>query len=286
MAFTQGLDAAKAQAWSVVLQQELYNTVVGLNIADTKFEGTFKSGVKTFHFPRIKATSGFDLASPSSTFTPSTLQSEDETMTLDVHKGWAIDFAEADIMQMKANPNNQIIKQLKQYYKEEWEKEIFRKAIAGAGIAMGGATGLTIANGEALYDTILDGDQKLTENNVPMDDRFIIISAADQKLLKKYLASRGTSLGDKVLQNGYAGEVDGVRVYVSNALPKVGNVRNLIMGQGKPVCFASDIHPNIVRVGQEFKANSNVDTIKSQSRFGAKVFMSDGVRVVNISVKA
>nr|DAP93242.1 MAG TPA: capsid protein [Caudoviricetes sp.] len=285
MAFTQGLDAAKAQAWAVVLQQELYNSVVGLNIADTKFEGTFKNGVKTVHFPRIKATSGFDMASPSATFTPSTLQSEDETMTLDVHKGWAVDFATADISQMKANPTNQIIKQLKQYYKEEWEKEIFRKAIAGAGIATGGATGLTIANGETLYDTILDGDQKLTENNAPMEDRFIVISPADHKLLKKYLASRGTSLGDKVLQNGYAGEVDGVRVYVSNMLPKVGSVRNLIMGQGKPVCFASDIHPDIVRVGQEMKANSFVDTIKSQSRFGAKVFAADAVRLVNIAIK-
>lgn len=58
MAFTSGLDAAKAQAWAALLQTELRQTVVGMNIADTKFEGKFQGGAKTVHFPRIKATSG------------------------------------------------------------------------------------------------------------------------------------------------------------------------------------------------------------------------------------
>lgn len=286
MAYTQGVEAAKAQAWAVVLQTELYNKVVGMNISDTKFEGTFKNGAKTVHFPRIKATSGFDLANPSATFTPSSLESEDETMTLDCHKAWAVEFAKADLDQMKASPTNQIIQSLKQFYKEAWETEIFKKAVAGAGIVIGWASWLTITTGEAIYDAILEADQKLTENNAPMEDRFVIISPADHKMLKKYLASRGTTLGDKVLQNWYAWEVDGVRVFISNMLPKVGVVRNLIMGQGKPVCFAADIHPEIIRVGQEVKANSFADTIKSQSRFGAKVFLSDAVRLVNIAVKA
>lgn len=285
MALTSGLDAAKAQAWAAVLQWELRQTVVGMNIADTKFEGTFKAGVKTVHFPRIKATSGFDLANPSATFTPSNLQSEDEIMTLDVHKAWAVDFASADVSQMKANPDNEIIKSLKQFYKEAWDSEIFKKAIAGAGITIGGTAGLTVTNGETIYDTLLEADQKLTEANAPMDDRFAIISPADHKILKKYLATRGTNLGDKVLQNGYAWDVDGVKVYISNNLPKVGNVRNIFVGQGRPVCFASDIYPEIVRVGQEVKANSFVDTIKSQSRFGAKVFIADAMRLVNVAVK-
>lgn len=285
MALQNWLDNAKAQAWAVILQWELRQTVVGMNIADTKFEGTFKAGAKTVHFPRIKATSGFDLANPSATFTPSNLQSEDETMTLDVHKAWAVDFASADVSQMKANPDNEIIKSLKQFYKEAWDSEIFKKAVAGAGITLGGSLGLTLDNGEKIYDAILDADQKLTEANAPMEWRFAIISPADHKTLKKYLATRGTSLGDSVLQNGYAGDVDGVKVYISNNLPKVGNVRNIFVGQGKPVCFASDIHPTIIRVGQEVKANSFVDTIKSQSRFGAKVFISDAMRLVNVVVK-
>lgn len=286
MALTQGVEAAKAQAWAVVLQTELYTKVVGMNIADTKFEGTFKDGAKTVHFPRIKASSGFDLATPLSTFTPSQLQSEDESFTLDCHKVWAIEFAKADLNQMKANPQNQIIQDMRQFYKIEWENEIFKKAIAGAGTVIGGSQGLTLANGEAIYDAILDADQKLTEKNVPMEDRFVILSPADHKMLKKFLASRGTTLGDKVLQNGYAGEVDGVRVFVSNMLPKVGNVRNIIMGQGKPVCFAADIHPEVIRVPMEVKPNSFGDTIKSQSRFGAKIFACDAVRLVNIVVKA
>lgn len=285
MAFSNGVEAAKAQAWAAVLQTELYNSTVGLNISDTKFEGTFKDGVKTVHFPRIKAVSGGDLANPSATFTPAQLQSEDETFTLDCHKYWAVDFAKADLDQMKAKPDNQIIRNLKQFYKEGWESEIFKKAVAGAGHVLGGSLGLTLTTGENLYDAILDADQKLTEANNPMENRFAVISPADHKILKKYLASRGTTLGDKVLQNGYAGEVDGVHIYVSNMLPKTGNVRNIILGQGKPVCFAADIHPEVIRVGQEVKSNSFVDTIKSQSRYGAKVFASDAVRLVNIVVK-
>ncbi len=283
MAFTSGLDAAKAQAWAVVLQSELRQTVVAMNVADTKFEGTFKNGAKTVHFPRIKATSGFDIT--GATFTPSELQSEDDTMTLDVYKGWSVNFDSADIQQMKANPNNEIIKSLKQYFKESWDTEIFKKMSAGAGINIGGSTGLTLTNGESIYDFILDADQKISEANVPMEDRFVIISPADLKALKKFMAGRNTPLGDKILANGFAGDVDGLKVFVSNNLPKTGAVRTAFVGQGKPVCFAADIHPDIVHVKQEVKENSFKDTIKARSRFGAKVFLSDANRLVNVAIK-
>lgn len=286
MAYTAGLDAAKAQAWAALLQTELRQTVVGMNIADTKFEGMFESGAKTVHFPRIKATSGGDLANPSATFTPGQIQTEDDSFTLDNHKYWAVDLASADVSQMKADPNNEIIKSLKQFYKEAWDTEILKKIVAGAGTSVGTPTGITITTGEAFYDQLLDIDQKLSEKNVPMNDRFAVISHADHKMLKKFLASRGTTMGDKVLANGYAGDVDGMHIYVSNNLPKTGNVRQVVFGQGKPVCFAADIHPEIIRVGQQYKSNSFVDTIKSQSRFGAKVFLNDADRVAVLNINA
>ena len=225
------------------------------------------------------------MATPGSTFTPGQIQSEDDTFTLDNHKYWAVNIASTDVSQMKADPHNEIIKSLKQFYKEAWDTEIFKKIVAGAGISVGTSTGATISTGEALYDQILDIDQKLSEKNVPMNDRFAVISHADHKMLKKFLASRGTTMGDKVTTDGYAGDVDGMKIYVSNNLPKTGSVRQVVFGQGKPVCFAADIHPEIIRVGQESKANSFEDTIKSQSRYGAKVFLSDADRVAVLNIK-
>lgn len=94
-------------------------------------------------------------------------------------------------------------------------------------------------------DQMLEADQKLSEANVPMEDRWAIFLFADKKLLIKLLAERGTNLGDATMRNGYAGTLDGYKIYFSNNLPKTGNVRKVFFGQGKPLCFASDIHPDI-----------------------------------------
>lgn len=285
MAITQGLDAAKAQAWALVLQEELRQTVVGLNIADTKFEGTFKNGAKTVHFPRIKATSGGDLATPTSKFVATTLASEDDSFTLDNHKWWAVDFATSEVQQMKANPDNEVIKSLRQFFKEAWDTDIWKKAQIGAGIQLGTPTGATVTDGNALYDLILDADQALSEKNVPLEDRFAVLSFQDKKWMTKMLKDRGTNLGDAVARNGYAGDLDGFKIYFSNNLPKTAGVRSVFFGQGKPVCFAADVYPEIIRVGQEVKADSFVDTIKSQSRFGSKVFLNDADRLVCLNIK-
>lgn len=285
MAYENGLGKAKSEAWAAMLQKELEKTTVGLNICDTKFEGVFMGGAKTVHYPRIRAVSGGDLANPYSKITLGQIQSEDDSFTLDCHKYWAIPIAKADLLQMKASPNSAIIDALKQYYKERWEEEIFKKAVASASIVIGGSLGLTLDTGKKIYDAILNSDEKMSDGNVPMSNRFAIISPADLTLLKQYMVERNTPLGDEVLENGYAGKVDGVKIYMSNMLPKVGNIRNIILGQGKPVSFASDIKPEVIHVAQETQSDSFADVIKSQSRYGAKVFLSDAIRLVNLVVK-
>lgn len=292
MAFTAGFNEAKSQAWATTLQEVLRQSVVGMSIANTKFEGLF-SGSKTVHFPRINATSGGDLANPDATFTPTGIETEDDTFTLDNHKWWAVKKAEADIMQMKANPDNEIIKSLRQFFKEAWDTDIFKKAYTGAGSYLdagnfGGTAGqgIDITSGEVIYDIILEADAKLTSLNASEDERFIVLSPTEIKYLKKYLNSRQTPLGDKVTQNGFVGDIDGFSIYKSKNLPTVSGVRHIIAGQGKPVCFASDIHPEVTLVSQKTQSNSFVDTLKSQSRFGAKVFLNDAAKLIDVRIKA
>lgn len=84
------------------------------------------------------------------------------------------------------------------------------------GTAFGDTTALT---NKTVYGSIVDAGTKLTEEGVPMTQRYILVSPATYALvLKSDEFIKASDLGDAVVQTGAVGQINGMSVYVSNNL--------------------------------------------------------------------
>lgn len=100
-------------------------------------------------------------------------------------------------------------------------KDMDTKCIAileNGGTVMSSKTATTKSN---IFSTILDADQALTEANVPLDGRYLIVSPAVKALLMKSDEFiKASDIGQTFLVTGAIGEIDGFKVYVSNNMMK------------------------------------------------------------------
>jgi hypothetical protein len=66
-------------------------------------------------------------------------------------------------------------------------------------------------------------NRKLDVNNVPMDERFFVISPQLRDILWQYISGKQSLLGDSTGQNGNIGTYAGLKLYVSNNLTGSAN---------------------------------------------------------------
>jgi len=125
---------------------------------------------------------------------------------------------------------------------------------------------LTAAN---VYGYLADMSQLLDEDNIPSEDRALVITPKVKNLLLKSTEfTRATTLGDNVVQNGYIGNVAGFSVHVSTNLAAVSGVMNLMAFHRDFISFASQIS----QIEHVRPYNMFADAVKGLYLYGAKVF--------------
>lgn len=121
------------------------------------------------------------------------------------------------------------------------------------------------------YDALLELTQKLDEANVQTVDRRIVVSPWFIRALKTELGSRSSGLGDKILMNGFAGNIDGVAVYQSNNVPNVSGAKYKVMAGVPMITFADAIvKTETYRVEKAFATG-----VKGLHVYGAKMTHPD-----------
>jgi len=84
---------------------------------------------------------------------------------------------------------------------------------------VGGSAGTSISPDTTNINKIFTAaGRKLNLLNVAPEDRFAVISPSILEVLQQYTAGKDTSIGDKVMENGYIGSRFGFDLYVSNNL--------------------------------------------------------------------
>ncbi|KXS55174.1 MAG: hypothetical protein AWU57_429 [Marinobacter sp. T13-3] len=138
---------------------------------------------------------------------------------------------------------------------------------AAAGVKSGsynlGEAGAPVAITKAnIMDVIVDCGSVLDEQNVPDDQRYIILPAWMNGMLKKSDLRDASAMGDNdsVFRNGKVGQLDRFDVYVSNNMSVVtdgttGNkATNVMFGHKKALTFASQM--------------TNMETLPNPQDFG------------------
>jgi len=280
------------EKWGSVLQAKLYESFVGMQISNTKFEGDF-TGNDTVHFTRLAKITSLDLPTSYSSVTIQDLEETDETFSLDTRKHFAFELSEEDLVELRIDPESDAIKSGSHAFASDWDDSIFAQhANAGYTVddgdmetATNGGTGnpvkLTKSN---IYDLITAITETFDNANVPTEDRWVTFSPAEKRLLSKsdqFL--RATNLGDQVVRKGFFGEVDDTKILISNNLVSAGGIKHVLAGQGKPICFASNIKPKVQVTPPQYR-DSFTYLVKAQTKFGSKVFTEGSIKLADVEI--
>ena len=291
----------KSEKWASVMQSQLRQAFVGKYIADTKFEWDFEWN-KTVHFKRQAKVQYADMATSYVEIPVQALTQTDETFTLTTRKGFAVAISDEDYKEIDINPDSQVMQDAVEQAAKLYDTAIMAQVV-NAGLTITDGDMETATNGwttasikltkSNIYDLITAVQEKLdtapdslgNATGVPDNDRWVMLSPKEKRLLAKAPELiRATALWDKVVTGGYMGDIDGVKVYYSNNILTSATVRSAMFGQGKPICFGALIKPKVEFVGSETQANSFINTMKSQTYYGAKVFAEGAERLWNIKI--
>jgi hypothetical protein len=139
-----------------------------------------------------------------------------------------------------------------------------------------------------LYDAIVDLGVVLDEDNVPEEERFVVVSPSLHGRLQKLdtFVAAGDARGAEVRTNGFIGQVAGLDIYKSNNLPAVTDVAATgglaIAGYRGATTFAEQIASvEAARMEKRF-----ADMVKGLHLYGAKVVRPTGLAVVEFDATA
>ena len=295
-------DLKKSEAWASVMQSQLEQAFVGKFIADTKFEGLFE-GNKTVHFKRQAKIQYFDMATSYAEIPLSNITQVDETFTLSTRKGFAVAVSDEDYKEIDISPDSQIMRDAVEQAAKLYDTAIMQNYV-NAGLTItdsaletasnGGGTNAIIASKTNIYDILTAVEEKLdtapdslgNPTGVPDSNRWVVFSPKEKRLLSKAPELlRSTDLGDKTVTGGFMGEINGLKIYWSNNLVTSGS-KYALFGQGKPICFGALMKPKVEFVGSETQAQSFVNTMKSQTYYGTKVFSEGAERLGSIKLSS
>lgn len=287
--------AGIGEKFSAVLQAELYDSYVWAYISNTKFEWDF-IGNDTVHFPRFTKLTVQDLASSYDTLTTQDVVLSDETFVLDKRKAASYKISDEDYIEMKVNPDSELIKSLRDAFANAYDTEIFSEyASAGytvddgnlAAATNGWAGNKAILSKDNIYDLVTAIVEKMDENDIPSQDRWLVVSPKEKRLLAKAPELlRSTAMWDRVVTGWFMWEIDWVMIWYSNNLQTAAGVRHLLAWQGKPICFAANIRPQITFVNSSAIKDEFVNYVKAQTKFGVKTFHEGSIRLLDVQVAA
>lgn len=263
------------QVWSGKLVEKLYARTCFAEIANTNYEGEIRGQGDTVEIrttPSI-VINDYQIGGGLSYEKPT---SDKVELRIDQAKYFAfevndVDAYQADIKLMD-NWSDDAGQQMKiaidtQILGDVYADVAAENAGAAAGVKSGsynlGEAGAPVAiTKDNIMDVIVDCGSVLDEQNVPDDQRYIILPAWMNGMLKKSDLRDASAMGDNdsVFRNGKVGQLDRFSVYVSNSMSVVTDATttrkatNVMFGHKKALTFASQM--------------TNMETLPNPQDFG------------------
>ncbi len=250
------------EVWSGKMVEKLYQRTVFAEISNTLYEGEIKNQGDTVQIrttPSItiqdyEIGGGLNYEKPTS---------DKVELHIDKAKYFAFEVNDVDEYQSDIKLMDDWSDDAGQQMKIAIDKVILGDVYADAAAANSGAeagaesgaydmgeAGAPVAiTKENILDVLVDCGSVLDEQNVPDTDRWLVLPAWANGMLKKSDLRDASAMGDStsVFRNGKVGELDRFTVYVSNNMSKVTDATttrqatNIIFGHKKALTFASQM---------------------------------------------
>ena len=266
--------------WSARLLDHLDKRHVYLNLLNRDYEGEIRNFGDTVKINQlgevtVKDYTGQDIDAPED------LNGEQQTLTIDQAKYF--NFAIDDVDNAQTNPKLMDKAMERAAYAMNDVVDAFAANLLAVNVHadnMIGSDGTPIVpTVQTAYDYLVDLATKLTEANVPMAGRWVVVPAFYHGLLLKddRFVGNGTDYNKAILEGGEVGAGAGFTIYVSNNVPNTEGAKyKIIAGTEAAGSFAEQIlKTEAYRPEKRFS-----DAVKGLHVYGAKVLQSKCIAVL------
>lgn len=284
------------QIWSTKLVGKFYKSTVFAAISNTDYEGEIKNkGDKVI----IRTTPEIAIADyqKGMDLTYSSYESANVELLIDRGKYFAFACEDVDKKQADINFINAWSEDAALRMKIAIDKDILASIYTGvhaknagasaglesSGFNLGAATAPVGIDKTNVIDYLVDCGTVLSEQNVPEQNRWIVIPTWMANLIKKSDLKDASMTGDGVspMRNGLIGTIDGVKLYVSNNFTSVSDTVGGVACTAYHVPFG---HPTGVTFAAQMTKTETLrnprqfgDLIRSLMIYGYKVIRSESV---------
>lgn len=269
------------KVWSARLLEHLDNLHVYSSLLNRNYEGDIRAYGDTVHINQlgnitIRDYVGSDIVGPEE------LDGTQQSLKIDQAKYF--NFQIKDINNAQSNPKlmDSAMKRASYGINDTIDKYL-------AGLLAGGCQAGNILYDEShavtptsanAYDYLVDLATVLSEHNVPMLGRWVVIPPWYHALLLKdpRFVGNGTGYNKAVLQGGLVGEAAGFQIHLSNNVPvtSTGGGYKVLAGTDMAGSFAEQlVELEAYRLEKNFS-----DAVKGLHVFGAKVLQPEGLAMM------
>lgn len=271
------------QIWSARLLAHLDKIHVYAGLVNRDYEGEIKQYGDTVKINQIgditiKKYTGAKIDDPEE------LTGEQNTLVID--QANYFNFAIKDVDNAQTNPKlmNEAMARAAYGLNDTVDSLLAGIMVAGAAGAVGSDESPIVPSKDDAYDLLVDLGTELTEKNVPLLGRWVVVPPFYHGLLQKdsRFVGNGTDVNMAILQGGHIGAAAGFQIYVSNNVPNTDGAKYKILGgTNAGASFAEQITET-----EGYRPESNFsDAVKGLHLCGVKVLQKDALATLTVNRK-
>lgn len=215
---------------------------------------------------------------------PDDLTGEQDTLTID--QANYFNFAIKDVDNAQTNPKlmNEAMARAAYGLNDTVDSLLAGIMVAGAAGAIGSDESPFVPTKDDAYDLLVDLGTELTEKNVPLLGRWVVVPPFYHGLLQKdsRFVGNGTDVNMAILQGGHIGAAAGFQIYVSNNVPNTDGAKyKILAGTNAGASFAEQITET-----EGYRPESNFsDAVKGLHLCGVKVLQKNALATLTVNRK-
>lgn len=272
--------------WSARLLEHLNKTHVYAALVNRDYEGMIKQMGDTVKINQLGRITIKDYTKGQDIEEPEDLTGEQTTLTID--QGKYFNFSIEDVDKAQVNPKLMEAAMQESAYGMNDVTDLFLANLMAVNASNSGDLGtdgapITPTKADA-YDYLVDLATDLTEKDVPMAGRWVVVPAWFHGLLLKdqRFVGNGTDYNKAILQGGEVGAAAGFRVWLSNNVPNTsGEKYKIIAGTNRGGSYAEQIlETEAYRPEKRFS-----DAVKGLHVYGGKIVQPKCLSVATMNKK-
>jgi spore maturation protein SpmB len=274
--------------WADFIQENLYKQLVGMEVADVTLKKYLTNGT-VVHVPilgQLTVTAyvkGTDV-------TVQTITTTDEYLMVDTQYEASVYLDDISIKQSKYALQEGVMKEQMYAIKNKLDAHILGQTILAADtldagdISGGGANGAAITLSTTnIIEAFEAARVKLVTAGVEENGDFVaVVTPAVASIIAQKAVGVGFNLAESTFKNGYAGDFDGFKIYVSNNLDvTTGTRKHIYIGKSKMISVVVQIAPTVRSDRDPLKFGT---IVKVLSIWGVKTFYKNRLRFLDMQV--